>query len=138
MSENNETQEKQDTLVDLGDKVKGQIELPSIDITPYIGKKVKIAKVEEHKGNYGYYIKIITEPVDTIAKDKDNPIILKATKTLGLHEDSEGNLGWGEKTALGLYLKKKEVNHYKELVGKEVILQSQTSSKDEKDYLTFN
>ena len=69
--------ENQENLVDLGSKVVGQIELPSIDISPYVGKMVKVADVKEYEGNYGYYIRITTETVATLdQKDKDgNPII---------------------------------------------------------------
>jgi len=133
----NQNQEKQDTLVELGDKVKGQIELPTLDISPYIGRKVKIEKVEEHKGNFGYYIKIISEVVDEV-DGRDGKIELRATRVFGLQEDKDNNIGWGEKTKLGVYLKKMNVDHYKKLVGKEVVCQSQTSSDDGKDYLTFN
>jgi len=135
----NQNQEKQNTLVELGDKVKGQIELPTLDIKPYIGKAVKIMHVEEHKGDFGYYIKIISEPVDTLpGKDKDSPIVVKATRVFGLQENDKGEIGWGEQTQLGVYLKKMGVTHYRDLVGKEVICQSSTSKKDGKDYLTFN
>ena len=85
MNQNQETQDKQGTLVELGDKVKGQIELPSLDISPYIGQKVKIEKVEEHEGNFGYYIRIITEPVATIKRDGNDDIVLRATRMFGLH-----------------------------------------------------
>ena len=40
-----------------------QIVLPSIDISPYVGKMVKVADVKEYEGNYGYYIRITTEAV---------------------------------------------------------------------------
>ena len=134
----NQNQEKQDTLVELGDKVKGQIELPTLDISSYIGKKVKIEKVEEHKGNFGYYIKVISEIVDEVEGGRDGKVELCATRVFGLQGDKDKNIGWGEKTKLGVYLKKMDVNHYRELVGKEVVCQSQTSSDDGKDYLTFN
>ena len=132
--------ENQENLVDLGEKVVGQIELPSIDISPYVGKKVKVATVQEFEGNYGYYIKAETEAIATLdVKDKDgNPIVLKASRIFGLQQDAEGNIGWGAKTKLGVFLKKKNLKHYKELVGKEVVTTSVTNENDEKDYLSFN
>ena len=132
--------ENQSNLVELGDKVVGQIELPSIDISPYVGKKVKIAAVTEHEGNFGYYIKAETEAVATLdVQDKDgNPIVLKASRIFGLQNDAEGNLGWGAKTKLGVFLKKKNLKHYRDLVGKEVVTTSVTNENDEKDYLSFN
>lgn len=132
--------ENQENLVDLGDKVVGQIELPSIDISPYVGKMVKVAAVKEYEGNYGYYIRITTETVATLdQKDKDgNPIVLKASRMFGLQTDAEGQIGWGEKTLLGTFLKKKKVAHYKDLVGVEVVTTSVTNKDDGKDYLSFN
>ena len=55
--------ENQENLVELGDKVVGQIELPSIDISPHVGKMVKVVEVKEYEGNFGYYIRITTETV---------------------------------------------------------------------------
>jgi len=132
--------ENQQNLVDLGDKVVGQIELPSIDISPYVGKKVKIATVQEFEGNYGYYIKAETETIATLdVKDKDgNPIVLKASRIFGLQSNAEGQIGWGEKTKLGVFLKKKKLAHYRDLVGTEVVTTSVTNENDEKDYLSFN
>jgi RNase P/RNase MRP subunit p29 len=132
--------ENQNSLVNLGDKVVGQIELPSLDISPYVGMKVKVAAVEEHEGNFGYYIKIVTETVATLTEtDKEGkPISLTATRIFGLQTDKEGQIGWGEKTQLGTFLKKKSVKHYKDLVGKEVVTTSVTNSNDGKDYLSIN
>jgi len=132
--------EQQENLVNLGDKVVGQIELPSIDISPYVGKKVKIAAVTEHEGNFGYYIKVESETVATLnQKDKEgNPVVLKATRIFGLQTDVAGNIGWGEKTKLGNFLKKKKVAHYRDLVGVEVITTSVSNENDGKDYLSIN
>lgn len=132
--------ENQSNLVELGDKVVGQIELPSIDISPYVGKKVKVAAVTEHEGNFGYYIKVESETVATLdQKDKDgNPIVLKASRIFGLQSDKDGQIGWGAKTKLGVFLKKKNLKHYKDLKGVEVVTTSVTNENDEKDYLSFN
>jgi RNase P/RNase MRP subunit p29 len=132
--------ENQENLVDLGNKVVGQIELPSIDISPYVGKKVKIAAVTEHEGNFGFYIKVESEPVATLdQKDKDGKaIVLKASRIFGLQSNAEGQIGWGEKTKLGNFLKKKKVAHYRDLVGTEVITTSVSNENDGKDYLSIN
>lgn len=134
--------EEQTNLVELGDKVVGQIELPSIDITPYVGKKVKVESVKEYEGNYGYYIKIETEVIATLEDVKDSvtgkPVELRASRIFGLQTDAQGNIGWGEKTKLGVFLKKKNAKHYKDLVGMEVVTTSVTNQNDEKDYLSFN
>ena len=132
--------ENQENLVVLGDKVVGQIELTSIDISPHVGKMVKIAEVKEYEGNYGYYIRITSEVVAELdQKDKDgNKIVLRASRMFGLQEDADGQIGWGEKTLLGTFLKKKKVAHYKDLVGIEVVATSVTNKNDGKDYLSFN
>lgn len=132
--------ENQSNLVELGDKVVGQIDLPTLDISPYVGKMVKVASVTEHEGNFGYYIKIETEVIATLdEKDKDgNPIVLKASRIFGLQSNKEGQIGWGEKTKLGVFLRKKKLKHYRDLVGVEVVTTSITNENNERDYLSFN
>jgi len=127
--------ENQDSTVELKDT--GEIELPQIDVSKYIGKKAKIEQVTEHTGQYGFYIKIQTVVLDTIEGGKE-PIALRASRVFGLQEDAEGKIGWGKDTNLGVFLKKKNVKHYKDLVGLEVVVQTQTSKKNQKDYLSFN
>ena len=127
--------ENKDTEVQLEDT--GEIELPQIDVSKYVGKKAKIESVTEHQGQFGYYIKIQSEVLDTIEGGKE-PIHLRASRVFGLQEDAEGKIGWGKDTNLGVFLKKKKVGHYKDLVGLEVVVQTQTSKKNQKDYLSFN
>ncbi len=114
----------------------GEIELPKVDISKHIGKKVNIVKVTENKGNFGYYILVETEPVGNIETSKGD-VKLRGSRIFGLQEDKEGNVGWGKDTKLGEYLKKMKVDHYKQLEGKEVILQSITG-KSGTDFLSFN
>lgn len=118
----------------------GEIELPQVDLAPYVGKKAAIEDVEELKGNYGYFIRVVTGTVATLdIKDKDGkPIELKGSRIFGLQESDEGQIGWGEKTKLGQFLKKMGVDHYNDLVGEEVVIQTITNKADGKDYLTFN
>ena len=110
----------------------GPIELPKFDPSPYVGKRVKIEKIEEKRGVNGYYIRILTE---VVAKIGDSEV--RASKILGLQQDKDGKVGWDWNTKTGVYLKKWNVKHYNELIGKEVMLQSQMGS-DGRDYLTFN
>lgn len=114
----------------------GEIELPSIDVTKHIGKKAKIVRVTEQEGIHGYFVKLETEILEVITGGKE-PINISASRIFGLQEDDKGNIGWGADTKLGLFLKKMKVNHYKDLEGVEVIVQS-TTNKDGKDYLSFN
>jgi len=114
----------------------GEIELPTIDVSKYVGNKAKIEMVTEHEGVWGYYVKVQTEIIETIEGGKE-PIKLRASRIFGLQQDDEGNIGWGKDTKLGVYLKKMKVAHYKNLVGKEIVVQSMTN-KDGRDFLTFN
>ena len=113
-----------------------EIELPTIDITPYIGQKTKIETVIEKKGHYGFYIHLQTEVVDTLDGIKE-PILIRGSRIFGLQEDKDQNIGWGKDTKLGVFLKSMDVTHYKELEGKEVILQSRTTKEGQK-FLTFD
>ena len=122
--------EKKDTQVQLGEV--GMIDLPSFDCKPYIGKAVKIASVTEHQGNFGYYVKVETEVVASFG-DKE----IRASKILGLQEDEDGKIGWGVDTKMGVYLARQKVGHYKELVGKSVILITKLN-KDGMEFLDFN
>lgn len=126
--------EENNTEVELEDT--GEIELPKIDVSKYIGNLAKIEEVTEHKGKYGYFIRIATSIIDTIEGGKD-PIKLRASKLFSLFQDKNGKIGWGKDTKLGLYLKKMNVKHYNDLVGKEVKVQSQTNDNGV-DFLTFN
>lgn len=134
MKDNENEESKKDKEVHL--ESTGEIALPSIDVSKYVGNKAKITEVTEHEGNWGYYIKIQTEAVEKIEGGK-KPIELRGSRIFGLQEDDEGHIGWGKDTKLGAYLKKMKVKHYKDLVGKEVVLQSMTN-KDGRDFLTFN
>ena len=110
-----------------------EIELPKLDVKEYIGNRALIESVEECEGKHGYYVRVQTAPVATIGEKK---IELRASKIFGLQQDAEGNHGWGRDTKLGVFLKKMNVPHYNDLVGKEVIVQTQ-ASKDGVDFLTF-
>jgi hypothetical protein len=113
-----------------------EIELPQIDISKYIGKKTKIELVTEHQGAFGYFVKVQSVIIDTITGRKQ-PIELRASRIFGLQENDENQIGWGKTTKLGLFLKKMRVSHYKDLVGKEIVVQSMTN-KDGREFLTFN
>ncbi len=131
----------------------GEIEPQVFDPTPFIGKNSFIESVEEHEGKFGFFIKVLSLPVD----EGQNPI--RASKIFGLQADAEGKIGWGEKSQLGIFLKKFNAQHYRDLVsdpkieamndkdGKKfrrisggqktaIIIQTQTA-KDGKDYLSF-
>ncbi len=114
----------------------GEIELPRFKLKPFIGKEVKISDTKVLKGNYGYYLKIETEPVDMIEVGQ-NKKFLRASKVFGLFQDEAGKIGWGKETKLGKYLIKEDAKHFTELIGKTVTVQIETSKDGEKEFLTF-
>ena len=113
----------------------GEIELPRIDVTSFIGKKAKVKDVEEFEGKFGYFVKIETESLGTLVdetgkeiKDKDNnPKPAIASRIFSLKEDATGKLGWTKESDLGQFLAKHGCKHYNDLVGKEVIVQGRDS-----------
>jgi hypothetical protein len=115
----------------------GEVE-GGFDVSEHIGKKSKVAKVEEFLGEYGYYIKVVSEPVATIEAGNGEKIEVRASKifSLATDKDDEKRVGWTKKSKLAAYLAKMKVTHYRELVGKAVIIQSQTA-KNGNEYLTF-
>ena len=116
----------------------GKIELPKIDVSKYVGKKAKIenAEIFQSKKFGSYYAKIQTKIVDTLGTG-DKKIELRGSRVFGLHQDEDGNVGWADNTKLGVFLTKMKVKSLKELVGKEVILQTQTNESGT-DFLSFN
>ena len=129
-------EEKESDEVTLEDT--GEIDLPQLDLNPYIGNKVKIEAVTEHKGDYGFYIKVQTEVVATLTEKRKEPLELRASRIFSLQEDESGKIGWGKDTNLGVFLKKHKADHYKDLVGKEIVVQTVTNKKQKRDFLSFN
>lgn len=114
----------------------GEIELPTLDVSKYVGQKAPIESVKTFEGKHGYFLKVETIPIDTIG-DGDDAIILRASRIFGLQKDKDGKVGWGKETKLGLFLDKIGAKKLADLVGKDVIVQTVTN-KDGKDYLSFN
>ncbi len=131
----------------------GEIEPQVFDPTPFIGKDSKIAFIEEHEGQFGFFIKLFSLPVD------EGNLEIRASRLFGLQEDAEGKIGWGPESQLGLFLKKHGVVHYRDLVTDPQVVKCQDSNKkdfrrivgtpkvdikiqtrtakDNKEYLTF-
>ena len=134
----NETQTSEtEQKVNLGDRVIGEMESEAFDSGKYIGQEAKIANVQECKGLYGYYIKIETELLEIITKKDGTDLYIKASKICGLHENEDKNIGWFKDSALALLLKKYKVQHYRDLVGKKVKVQTIANKKTGKEWLTF-
>jgi hypothetical protein len=123
-----------------GDQVIGGVDLPKLDLDPYIGRDAKIELCEEFEGAFGPYIKLSTGVVESIKKTGgDGNIELRASKVLGLvrvEKDGKTVIGWGNESKTAAFLKAKGVTHYRELVGKSVKLQTQTN-KEMQTFLTF-
>jgi len=111
----------------------GKIDLPKIDVSKYIGTKAKIETANVHEGTYGLYVKFSTKLIETIGQTE-----IRATKILGLQANEDGVFGYGEGTKLDLFLKKYKITDIKQMVGKEVIIQSQQAKDSDAEYLTFN
>ena len=133
------TENKTEKKVDI--EIKGKIELPKLDIDheKYIGRDSKIERVNTFEGNFGYYIKVESEVIDSIENpaDKDKPIELRAMGVFGLQTDADGNIGWGDDTKLDKYLKKMGVSHFNELVGKSFKVQTR-DGKNNTVFLSVN
>jgi hypothetical protein len=113
-----------------------KVEAPEIDLMPYVGRRVRIAGVTEHRSSFkdreSYYIRVVTETVGMIG-----PKPLVGSRNFGLIQDRDGKTwGWTDMSKLGLYLSVKKANHYRELIGKDVVLQVQ-SNEEGKRFLTF-
>lgn len=120
--------------------IKGEIELPTLDVTKYIGKKAKIEQVHAYEDSYNgkttYNVKLSTSVVDTIGQGNDK-IQLRASKLFGMQKDANGKLGWGKDTKLGAFMTLMKAKQLTDLAGKEVIIQTQLNAKNKKSYLTF-
>jgi len=128
--------EAQTTLEEVKDLKTQEIELPTIDVKKYIGRRVKIEKVTNCKGVFGYCVKVESEIIETITGGRI-PIDLRASRIFGFQEDVDGNVGWGANTKLGVFLKKMKVSTPGALKGKEVIVQK-TTAKSGTEFLTFD
>lgn len=127
-------QESKDTKVDI--EVAGKIDLPKLDISKYIGEKTKIVSADTHQGAYGYYVKVEGEVLETLGT-KENPIELRASAVIGLQQDEKGVVGWGADTKMDKFLKLMGVEHFKDLVGKEAIMQARQAKNSDTEFLTF-
>ena len=123
--------------VNFGKKVVGEVELPKLNLDPYIGRDATIEKVEEYEGKHGPYVKVSSSIIDTVEMGKEK-IDLRASKILGLVEtevDGKMVIGWGSESKTAAFLKSKDVKHYRDLVGKDVKVQTQLTN--DTTFLTF-
>jgi len=114
----------------------GEIELPKIDVTKYIGKEVQIVAVGTFETVNGLVVRMETEPVETLDRAKGS-IILRGSRLFGLNQDDKGKIGWTKASKLGVFLEKNKLKHYNDALGLKVKLQTNTN-KNGTDFLTFN
>jgi len=124
--------DQKNTQVSLGDKVVGAVELPKFDVDEYVGNDSVIESVEEHKGQFGYYIKVISEEITTFGKDS-----IRASRMFSLVTQEDGTVAWGTESKLAVFLKKHGVETYMELVGKPIKVNKTPANTDGKEFLTF-
>jgi hypothetical protein len=124
--------DEKNTKVNILDKVVGQRELPKLDVSKYIGKKATIVSTEEHKGQHGYYVKVVTESLGKFGETD-----ITASRIAGLIEFDDGSIGWGDDSKMSRMLKEFGVSHYTELVGKEVTIITTQPNSEGQRYLTF-
>ncbi len=67
--------------------VAGEIELPRLNLEPYIGRKSRIAEVKAYKGKYGYVLKVSTEPLDELTTANGEKRPLRASRLFGLYQN---------------------------------------------------
>ena len=124
---------EQDEKIEIKDA--REIVLPQLDLTPYIGRQTIVDTVQAYSGSYGMYILVKTDIVAVLTEKRKEPLELRASKLFSLQQDDEGNIGWGKDTKLGVFLKKMKCEHYNDLVGKAVIIQTQL--RKDKEFLSF-
>jgi hypothetical protein len=137
LKQKNEQKEKnKDQKVHI--KIVGQIELPTLDVSEYVGKKVKIVDygVYYNEKFGSHYVKFKTEKLGEFVNRDNETKDITASRIFGLYQDKDGNFGWGEKTQLGLFLKKYKCETLEDVKKIEVITQSKT--RENGDVLTFN
>lgn len=105
-----------------------RVELPKIDISKHVGKYADINNVIVFKSTYGNTLKVETEVIETIERENNEPIEIKATRLFSITQD--GDIVVGSK--LDAFLQKMGVEQPAHLIGKKVQL-----LKNEKDFLTF-
>lgn len=114
----------------------GKIELPKLDVSEYLDKTPKVESADVYEGTYGPYVKVTTEPVDTLNKGSDNEMPIRASALFGLQADADGNIGWGDDTKLDKFLTYHNVSHFQELVGQPIKLTLRTANNGN-EYLTL-
>lgn len=131
-----EKQNKKEKVEEFDMDIIPQIDLPKIDVTEYIGKKVKVVEAKVIGTQYGRAVKFETEIVADVGT-KEKPALIVGTKLLGLQQDKDGVWGMGKDTKAQEFFTKYKITSHKDMIGKVVILQA-TEPKNGTQFLTFN
>lgn len=123
--------------VNLEDRMVGEVELPKLDVNPYVGKKVKVERVVILEGNFGYYYKLESEIVDVIKNADGSGFELRASKLLSLITLPDNTVGWGDKSKTAAFLKQYKVKKPEDLKGKIVTLIPNYNKEKDTTFLTF-
>jgi hypothetical protein len=129
-------------------KIAGEVELPKMDVSEFVGKRLKVEEVKlvesMYQGKKTAYYKLSTEPVADHVKDqkgnivkKDGkPLVIRASAILGLTEVEDGVWGWGKDTKTGKFLAKYKVKRPEDMKGVTVLVQLKANA-DGMEYLTI-
>lgn len=131
-----EEKNNNDQKVDMNN-IKGEITLPTLDVKKYIGNRVKIDTIDVYKSEQydSNYVELVTTPVDMIGEGNDKrPLLIRKRLWLQTNRDTQ-EIGWTKDSALGKLLLKYNKQHFKDLQGVEVIVQ--TEVRDGREWLTF-
>lgn len=122
-------------------EIVGEIELPKLDLSQYVGRDTVIISATPLSGSYKgeptVYVKFESDVVDTIKKKDGEDIVLRASQIVGLQRSEDGKVGWGAETNMGKLLKRFGVAHFKDVIGKRVKVQLTKPNADGNQYLTF-
>ncbi len=114
-----------------------EIELPEFDLTPYVGRKVKVKGVETKETKFGMAVVFTSEDLTSIKRADGTVVPVNASKLMGLQQDVNGNWGWGPETKLGKFLKAVKAKTPKEVVGKTLMVQLTEPNANGKRFLTL-
>jgi hypothetical protein len=132
----------EENQVDLSGRIVGEVEMPKLDIMPYVGKKTTIANVKYIEGEYNgrptIYAKLESESLDILKMADGSGKELRATKLLSLMQLEGGKVGWTKNGNTAAYLKKMGVKLPDELKGKPITVVNVYNKTKAQDYLSWN
>ena len=136
---------KEEVMVNLNELK--PVESSGIDLKELEGTKSNIEQIIVEKVPSTYskdgkqlVLKLLTKVVTSFDDKEGNKIEVRASELFNLTKDKEtGSIGWSKhpKADLQKFLKKMNVNHPQELIGKTVTIVPRTKETKDKGTLTF-